>query len=257
MGVNYPAIVNVFKPHANYMNGKSAPIPTPTSTPTPTPAPTPTPISAPSTMNIALNKTATCNQSVSGEDAYKAIDGSITNDSKWCSDVSGDKWLQVSLNGNYYISRWVVKHAGAGGEDVGYNTKDFKLQKSADGTNWTDVDTVTGNTANITDRTVSQFLAQYVRLYITTPTNNGNVAARIYELELYNGSSGTPTPTPTPGPTATPTVTPTPGPTATPTPMPTATPTPMPTATPTQGRPQPRLLCRQQPRLQLLQEAGR
>ncbi|NEZ40731.1 discoidin domain-containing protein [Paenibacillus alvei] len=133
--------------------------------------------------DIALNKTATANQNVSGETPAMAVDGSAY--SKWCSNASGDKWLKIDLGQSYNISRWVVKHAGAGGESTSYNTKNFKLQKSSDGITWTDVDTVTNNTANITDRNVTAFSSRYVRLYITTPTQNTDIAARIYELELY------------------------------------------------------------------------
>ncbi len=135
--------------------------------------------------NIALNKTATANSYVTGETPSKAVDGSVTNNSKWCSTASGDKWLTVDLGTAYNINRWVVKHAGAGGETTSWNTKNFKLQASSNGSTWTDVDTVTNNTANITDRSVSGFSARYVRLYITTPTQTTDSAARIYELELY------------------------------------------------------------------------
>lgn len=139
----------------------------------------------PTATNIALNKNATANQYVTGETPAKAVDGTTANNSKWCSNVTGDKWLSLDLGQNYDISRWIVKHAGAGGESTAWNTKNFKLQKSSDGTNWVDVDTVSNNTASITDRTVPTFTARYVRLYITTPTQNTDPAARIYELELY------------------------------------------------------------------------
>ncbi len=150
-------------------------------TPTPTPTPNPNP------GNRAFNKTATANAYVTGETPALAVDGSVTNNSKWCTNSNvGAQWLRVDLGATYAITRWVVKHAGAGGEATGYNTKDFKLQISTDGTNWQDVDSVTGNTANITDRTVSSVNARYVRLYITNPqTTTTNIAARIYELEIY------------------------------------------------------------------------
>jgi predicted alpha-1,2-mannosidase len=201
------------------------PTPTPTSGPTATPAPTPTPgptstptltpTASPTPVpgsNIALNKTATANQFVTGEDPPKAVDGISTYPSKWCSNVSGDKWLKLDLGQNYTINRWVVKHCGAGGEPVNWNTSDFKLQKSSDGNTWTDVDSVVGNTANITDRNVTAFTNRYVRLYITKPTSDTDIAARIYEFELYSssGPTSTPTPTPSPGSTATPTPSPTP-----------------------------------------------
>lgn len=144
------------------------------------------PVTPPPTgTNFALNKTATANQYVTGETPAKAVDGTVSNNSKWCSNASGDKWLKIDLGQSYNITRWIVRHAGAGGESTSWNTKNFKLQKSTDGTNWVDVDTVTNNTANVTDRTVTSFSTRYVRLYITTPTQNTDPAARIYELELY------------------------------------------------------------------------
>ncbi|OCT12942.1 hypothetical protein A8709_21715 [Paenibacillus pectinilyticus] len=147
--------------------------------------------------NVALSKTVTASDEINAtEAATKAVDGVATT--KWTSQpinlVPGDKWLKVDLGASYAITRWVVKHASSNGESASYNTKDFKLQKSSDGTNWTDVDTVTGNTAAITDRTVASFSARYVRLYITTtvqsdagyattPGDRSN--ARIYEFEVY------------------------------------------------------------------------
>ncbi|WMJ22789.1 discoidin domain-containing protein [Paludicola sp. MB14-C6] len=136
--------------------------------------------------NLALNATATANQYVSGETPAKAVDGSVINNSKWCSTSTTDKWLKLDLGQTRTISRWVVKHAGAGGESAQWNTKNFKLQKSTNGTSWTDVDVVTNNTASTTNRTVTAFSARYVRLYITTATQTTDKAARIYEIELYN-----------------------------------------------------------------------
>lgn len=147
-------------------------------------------------VNFAYGKTATANQYVTNEDPAKAVDGTAASNSKWCSNASGDKWLRLDLGADCAIDRWVVKHAGAGGESTSWNTKDFKLQKSSDGTNWTDVDLVTGNTLSITDRDVTAFTSRYVRLYITVPTQNSDIAARIFEFELY-GTGSTPIPSPT------------------------------------------------------------
>lgn len=140
----------------------------------------------PTDDNLALNATATANQYVSGETPAKAVDGKVTNNSKWCSTSSSDKWLKLDLGETVNINRWVVKHSGAGGESPQWNTRNFKLQKSSNGYSWTDVDTVSNNTANITNRIVNQFSARYVRLYITNPTQTNDNAARIYEVELYN-----------------------------------------------------------------------
>ncbi len=143
------------------------------------------PMETTSTMiNVALNKTATASGSGTGEDASKAVDGSTTT--KWChvNGISGE-WLKVDLGDTYDISRWVVKHAG-GAEAIKYNTRDFTLQKSMDGTNWTDVDAVYGNVQNTTDRNVEPFSARYVRLYVNTATQDNSGGARIYELELWS-----------------------------------------------------------------------
>lgn len=143
--------------------------------------------------NLALNKSATANQNVPGEGPEKAVDGLVSpymggSNSKWCSTSSGSKWLKVDLGQEYTINRWVVRHAGEGGESPSWNTRDFKLQQSSDGTNWTDVDSVTYNTANITNRVTNPFTTRYARLYITKPTNTSDNAARIYEFELYADS---------------------------------------------------------------------
>ncbi|WNR45238.1 fibronectin type III domain-containing protein [Paenibacillus roseipurpureus] len=140
----------------------------------------------PTLSSVTLNKTATASGSCSGtQTAAQGVDGSTTT--KWCHNVAGDKWLMVDLGQNYDITRWVVKHAGAGGESTSWNTKDFKLQRSQDGTTWTDVDSVVGNTANVTDRTVTSSTFRYARLYITNSGSDN--AARIYEFELYGVTS--------------------------------------------------------------------
>ncbi|WP_171651266.1 GH92 family glycosyl hydrolase [Paenibacillus foliorum] len=106
---------------------------------------------------------------------------------KWCYASNEDKTLQVDLGGAHTISRWVVKHAGVA-EWPMYNTKDFGLQVSMDGIQWMDADYVTGNTEAITDRSIAEVSAKYVRLVITNPTQNDDKAARIYEFEVYGWS---------------------------------------------------------------------
>ncbi len=138
----------------------------------------------PAMVNVALNKTATASGSGAGEDASNAVDGLATT--KWChvDGISGE-WLKVDLGDVYEISRWVVKHAGVA-EAIKYNTRDFTLQKSMNGTDWTDVDAVYGNVQNTTDRNVETFSARYVRLYVNTATQDNSGGTRIYELELWS-----------------------------------------------------------------------
>ncbi len=160
--------------------------------------------SVPTLTNVALNKTATASGNTVGEEAGKAVDGSTTT--KWCHNdgISGE-WLKVDLGKSYNIGRWVVKLAGVA-EAIKYNARDLTLQKSDDGTTWTDVDAIYGNQQNIIDRNVSSFGARYVRLYINTATQDNSGGARIYELEIWgnDGTIYTPLPTDTPTPTAIP-----------------------------------------------------
>ncbi|MCG8499968.1 MAG: discoidin domain-containing protein [Firmicutes bacterium] len=118
----------------------------------------------------------------------KAFDGSTAT--KWCSDPGEPSWITVDLGSNKNIGRYVIKHAGSGGEVSTANTRDFKIQVSTDGLSWTEIDSVSGNTSNETDRVVSGN-GRYIRLYITRATSiPDNTCARIYEFEVYsyNGS---------------------------------------------------------------------
>ncbi|WP_433533903.1 ricin-type beta-trefoil lectin domain protein [Micromonospora sp. CA-249363] len=141
----------------------------------------------PTGTNLALNKTATADSSCSTtEGPAKAVNGSVSggNGDKWCSKGTS-KYLQVDLGGSYAVNRVVVKHAGAGGEDAAWNTRDFTIASSPDGTSWTTRATVTGNTASTTTHDVTAPGARYVRLTVTAPTSTTDTAARIYELEVY------------------------------------------------------------------------
>ncbi|WP_242111847.1 discoidin domain-containing protein [Luteimonas aquatica] len=139
-----------------------------------------------SATNLALNKTATgstaCN---SNEGPAKAVNGSVGggNSDKFCSSASS-KWLQVDLGSAQTIASFVVKHAGAGGEAAAYNTKNFNIQTSANGSSWSTAATVSNNTASVTTHNIAATSARYARLNITTPTQTSDAAARIYEFEV-------------------------------------------------------------------------
>ena len=58
----------------------------------------------------------------------------------------------------------MVKHAGLGGENTGWNTGAFQIQTSTDGAAWTTAATVTGSRASRTYHPVAARTARYVRL---------------------------------------------------------------------------------------------
>jgi alpha-mannosidase len=129
--------------------------------------------------NYTQNKTATASgQCASTETPAKGVDGDEST--KWCHSVAGNKWLQVDMGDSINICRWRVVHAGI--ESTNYITRDFKLQRNING-NWLTIDSLTGNTANITDRSFTTCKARAVRLLVTNPGSDN--AARIYEFQVF------------------------------------------------------------------------
>ncbi|MFG2722160.1 discoidin domain-containing protein [Streptomyces sp. NPDC048416] len=121
------------------------------------------------------------------ESAGKAVDGSLANNSKWCS-AEANPSLQVDLGSVRSVSSFVVEHAGLGGENTGWNTGAFQIQTSTDGAGWTTAVTVTGSRASRTYHPVAARSARYVRLVVSRPANTGgggSDAARVYELEVH------------------------------------------------------------------------
>ena len=122
----------------------------------------------------------------------RAVDGDKTNPtSRWQTRQGvGETYLQVNLGGIYSIDRWVVYHQGYlwnAQQNDRYNLKAYRLQKSNDGINFTDVDVVYNNFSNKTDKTVQKFTAKYLRVYINqgcgyTADNSWN---SILEFEAY------------------------------------------------------------------------
>ncbi len=145
-------------------------------------------------VNLALKRPATADSYCApSQKPAKAVNGSVTGGlpDRWCS-LGATKWLQVDLGSTYNINQFVVKHAGAGGEGAILNTRDFNIQTSTDGTNWTTAVSVTGNTADVSTHSATTS-GRYVRLNITKPTGNTDNSARIYEFEVY-GQAGSPPP---------------------------------------------------------------
>jgi hypothetical protein len=141
-----------------------------------------------SNLNLALvGATATGSTACSAAgDASNAIDGSSRWDSKWCSGGGGDQTLTVDLGKARSIVGFRIRHAGAGGENSAWNTRDFEIQTSSDAQAWTTLVTVTGNTEDITTHPVTPLTARYARLHVTTAqTAPDFAAARIYELEIF------------------------------------------------------------------------
>lgn len=140
---------------------------------------------APGAPDLALRRPATADSSCgAAEGPDKAVNGSVLGGwyDKWCSQ-SANRWLQVDLGSRQRVGTVLIRHAGAGGEYRSWNTRDFDLQTSDDGSTWTTRSQVRGNTADSTTTGVGVD-ARYVRLAVVTPAQDGNSAARIYGFEV-------------------------------------------------------------------------
>ena len=136
--------------------------------------------------NVALNKTATASgQCAATEAASYAVDGKITDNSKWCALGEAPHWLKVDLGNQYALSKFVVRHAQAGGEPQAFNTQAFRIEASTDGEHWIEVIKVTDNTAGVSEHSISLTNARYVRLWTDKPTQGSDQAARIFEFEVH------------------------------------------------------------------------
>lgn len=150
----------------------------------------------PEEINIALNKPSKASSErenpVTGfvlESKY-AFDGSIENrgdafQSRWVSATRKDnpgvdvdsQYIQVDLEEVYEVSKVVLNWEGACG-------KEYKIQVSDDGENWTDMTHVTDGKAGIIEFAYDNPMAgRYVRMQGIEPT--GQYGYSLWEFEVY------------------------------------------------------------------------
>jgi hypothetical protein len=96
--------------------------------------------------NLALGRPATgslpCSQDQGPE---KAVNGSVAGGEtdRWCAE-DRPLFLQVDLGAARPVTRFVVKHASAGGENEELDTREFNIQVSTEGKAFTTVETSSG-----------------------------------------------------------------------------------------------------------------
>ena len=138
-------------------------------------------------VNLARGKAVTSSPPCDpAEGPEKAVNGSVSGGiyDKWCSRVTNPS-LTVDLGSSQAVGSFTVRHAGAGGEPASFNTRDFRIETSLDGTTWSAAANVTGNTASSSTHTIATRQARYVRLTITYAEQTAALPARIYEFEVY------------------------------------------------------------------------
>ena len=166
------------------------------STPPPPPVPTDDNLARDA---VAWSASSSYNADFGGD---KAIDGVVSQNSKWTSDgASATSWLALDLGSVATVNGFIMRHAGDAGELQHYNTQAYRLEagNSLSGP-WTTLATV-GNAQQ--DNSTTTVLAtsvttRFVRLFITDAGIDNY--ARIPEFEVYGSLASPPPPPPPPPP---------------------------------------------------------
>ena len=119
-----------------------------------------------------------------GEPAWKAIDGTSENGSKWCATNKQSGWMTIKLDQPRTIKRIRIEHAQYGGEAQNMNTIAFSVQYKS-GNNWVTVYSTNNNSSAVTDELITPVTAQEWRLYINNSGSSAWGAIRIYEWQMF------------------------------------------------------------------------
>ena len=119
-----------------------------------------------------------------GEPAWKAIDGTSENGSKWCATNARSGWMTIKLDQPRTIKRIRIEHAEYGGEAQNMNTIAFSVQYKS-GNNWVTVYSTNSNSSAVTDELITPVTAQEWRLYISNSGSSAWGAIRIYEWQMF------------------------------------------------------------------------
>ena len=136
-------------------------------------------------VNVCLNATVTGYSAQNdGEPAWKAIDGTSENGSKWCATNAQSGWMTIKLDQPRTIKRIRIEHAQYGGEAQNMNTIAFSVQYKS-GNNWVTVYSTNNNSSAVTDELITPVTAQEWRLYISNSGSSAWGAIRIYEWQMF------------------------------------------------------------------------
>ena len=122
-----------------------------------------------------------------GEPAWKAIDGTSENGSKWCATNKQSGWMTIKLDQPRTIKRIRIEHAQYGGESQDMNTIAFSVQYKS-GNNWVTVYSTNNNSSAVTDELITPVTAQEWRLYISNSGSSAWGAIRIYEWQMFEST---------------------------------------------------------------------
>jgi len=131
-----------------------------------------------------INKDCSAECSSDNEKSGAVTDGDEAT--RWLVDEEGPKWVKTDLGSVCTIHRIIVKHASDRDLEQYNNNQDFSVSISTDGTDWTEVFSVTGNTSYKTVIDLEPAAARYVKVDITKGSRiPPHTRATISEIEVY------------------------------------------------------------------------
>ncbi len=144
-------------------------------------------VNAHADINLALNKPVTASSSESSVQApHYAVDGN--GDSRWASEHSDNQWIAVDLGQVYAISRirlnWEYAHG-----------REYRLQVSSDGAQWTTIHSEANSDGGIDDIHVTG-QGRYVRMQGVKRATPWGYS--LWELEVYGTQPAAAPPAPLP-----------------------------------------------------------
>ncbi|MFE5032407.1 discoidin domain-containing protein [Streptomyces sp. NPDC056683] len=130
---------------------------------------------------LSQGKAATASsEENAGTAAANAVDGNTGT--RWSSAFTDGQWLQVDLGATAQVNQVVLNWEAAYG-------KDYKVQISADGSNWTDLQSVTGGDGGTDTLTVSG-QGRYVRMLGVHRATQWGYS--LWEFQVFGTTTGTP-----------------------------------------------------------------
>jgi hypothetical protein len=129
--------------------------------------------------NRALNRPVTVSSTENATHvSSRAVDGNGTT--RWSSAYSDPQWIYVDLGATYNVNRVKITWEAAYG-------RNYYIESSPNASTWTNLKTITNNTALVNDHTGLSRSARYIRIYGTT--RGTAYGYSIFELEVY-GTAG-------------------------------------------------------------------
>ena len=138
-------------------------------------------------FNLMLSPELQIKTSPSKTPSENVADGSVAEKQIWVSATNdGKAFIQFDIKDTYLINRYVIRHAGNAGLPDILNTRNFMLEVSNDGKEWSVVDRQYENTLSVTDVDIVPVKARYVRISISD--SGKDHFALIADIEIYGCS---------------------------------------------------------------------